>query len=97
MPSKNHVHKYEFIILGKGNNFHVFRCAFPDCSHYIPKHLAFGKMTVCWACSKEFVLTKKHRQKRPTCGCRAKKKIHVETIPQADQDAILAAINAMKG
>jgi hypothetical protein len=71
MPAKNHVHKYELVALGKDFQFPVYRCGDPDCTHYIQRTLAYGKKSICWRCGKEYILTKKIRDKRrPTCGCK---------------------------
>lgn len=61
------VHKYERVKLGT-KGFEVFKCVLPNCSHYIRKELVFGKVTKCWRCDKDIVMTKPMaRMKKPHC------------------------------
>ena len=68
-----HTHKYELILLGQKGDYPVYRCALPDCTHYLRKVLGLGKSSLCWKCGETFVLTSKLREtKRPKCEpCRS--------------------------
>jgi hypothetical protein len=64
---QTHIHKYERVILGK-NNYTVFRCILPFCSHYIREELAAGKACQCNRCGKEMTLDSKAMKLRfPHC------------------------------
>jgi hypothetical protein len=69
-----HLHKYERVILGK-NNYTVFRCILPMCSHYIREELASGKMCICNRCESVMQLDAKAMRLRfPHChSCTAPK------------------------
>ncbi len=59
MPRKSHnsPHKYIKRPFGAG---HVWACALPSCSHYMPPHLSSmieGKTSLCNQCGEEFILT----------------------------------------
>jgi formylmethanofuran dehydrogenase subunit E len=67
--AKKHTHKYEF---RRGKYLQVWTCANPDCSHYMPKHLADiqmeGRKSICWDCGSEFVLDSESlKMDRPVC------------------------------
>jgi hypothetical protein len=68
MAKKNsHIHKYERVILGK-NNYTVFRCTLPQCSHYIRQELAGGKECICNRCKNVMHLDSKSMKLRfPHC------------------------------
>ena len=67
MPKK-HVHKYHRLLV---NNQFVWACAFPDCTHFMPKHfenLIPGKFSICWNCEETFRLdTVNMRSDKPQC------------------------------
>jgi hypothetical protein len=48
-----HTHKYERVRLGKK---YVYKCALPNCPHYVYKELAKGRVSICWRCGDEFVM-----------------------------------------
>ena len=57
--SVNHVHRYKKVDLGRnGKVYLVYKCVKPVCSHYIPIHLAEGKMCECNRCGEPMVITK---------------------------------------
>lgn len=54
--SKRHIHKYYRTDLQFTK---VWRCALPDCNHYMPPHIAQlveGRGSICWGCGEIFVL-----------------------------------------
>lgn len=54
--AKRHIHKYYKADLDFGE---VWACALPDCSHYMPKHMAKlvnGKSSICWKCNEKMIL-----------------------------------------
>lgn len=71
----DHVHKLEFVALGKDFSYHVYRCVLPKCSYYIQKKLAMNKETQCWGCGLTIILNPSYRStKRPKCkDCRSNK------------------------
>jgi hypothetical protein len=55
----NHLHKYKKVNLGQnGKEYLVYRCMKPACSHYIPLHLAEGKLCECNRCGEPMIITK---------------------------------------
>lgn len=52
---QNHIHRYEKTILGK-KGYTVFKCNFPNCTHYIAEKLAKNKTTICNRCGVEMIL-----------------------------------------
>jgi hypothetical protein len=62
-----HFHKYERVILGK-NNYTVFRCILPHCTHYVREELASGKICLCNRCDEPMQLDGKMMKLRfPHC------------------------------
>jgi len=56
MSKRKHTHKY---IRGRLGEKHViFRCAFPDCTHYLAKEFVIGKLSVCNRCGEDFIMTR---------------------------------------
>ena len=54
--SKKHVHKY---MRQQLKHIKVWRCALPDCSHWMPPYLEemiIGRTSLCWECSEQFTL-----------------------------------------
>lgn len=47
--SQKHIHKYQRAVIGK-NGYVVYKCALPECTHYISEALLEGKLTICWRC-----------------------------------------------
>ena len=59
--SPNHIHRYKKTDLArkKGvNPYIVYKCLEPTCTHYIPVHLAEGKMCMCSRCKEPMIITK---------------------------------------
>lgn len=62
MPSINHVHKYRRSIgriteKNKNSGFlNYYKCAHPNCTHYLRAELILGKKSICNRCGKEFLL-----------------------------------------
>jgi hypothetical protein len=65
----SHIHKYLRDKLGK---LIIYKCALPGCPHYIRQNLVVGKVSLCWVCNKEFVMTRAMAKlKKPHCpDCR---------------------------
>ncbi len=56
MPGKRHVHKY---IRTQLRFAVVWRCADPECTHFMPPHqegLMEGRASFCWGCGEQFIL-----------------------------------------
>lgn len=81
MPSIQHTHKYQLVILGgrrvvmrdgkkfieKCSGYEVFRCVIVGCTHWLAKELVEGRKSICWVCGEELVLNKENtRLKHPT-------------------------------
>lgn len=62
MASKvaNHLHRYKKINLSrkKGEEYLVYKCMKPACSHYLPMNLAEGKLCECNKCGEPMIITK---------------------------------------
>jgi hypothetical protein len=61
MPSRvaNHLHKYKKVNIGSdGNEFLVYKCMKPACSHYIRIDLSEGKLCECNKCGEPMILSK---------------------------------------
>ena len=52
-----HIHKYHKEFLGKKKTV-IWKCAFPDCTHFVYTGLVLGKQSVCWNCGDIFILPK---------------------------------------
>jgi hypothetical protein len=52
--NSQHIHRYEKAVLGK--DYQIWKCNIPGCSHYIPRKLGKGRLTLCNRCDKEMVL-----------------------------------------
>lgn len=85
MPSKvaNHLHRYKKVDIGKeGNEFLVYKCMKPACSHYIRMDLVEGKLCECNKCGEPMIITKEtltHSSGKPMAkphcnGCVKRKK-----------------------
>ena len=93
MSSKNHIHKYKLINIGsKDKPTKVYGCALPgtDCKHYLfPKGKVVGKMSICWKCDAEFMITADISRKSrvyPTCPrCRGKVVLTKKTESKLDK------------
>ena len=85
-----HLHRYERVILGK-NNYTVFRCNLPLCSHYLREELANGKACLCNRCNQPMTLDAKIMKLRlPHChNCtqpKKKKKQRIKDIEIGTKD-----------
>lgn len=70
--SKRHRHKYHNVVFGAS---HVWACALPDCTHYMPNHMSAmveGKASICWQCGEDMILDKSNmKENQPRCeNCR---------------------------
>jgi hypothetical protein len=55
----NHLHKYKKVDLARdGEPYLVYKCMKPACSHYVPLHLAEGKLCECNRCGEPMIITK---------------------------------------
>lgn len=54
LSKSDHVHKYERVILRKG--YTIYRCAYSTCTHYLPRKLTKGKLSICHRCGDEMVM-----------------------------------------
>ena len=63
MPKKrsgaaNHLHRYQKVDIGRnGNEYLVYRCTKPLCTHYIRLDMAKGTMCECNRCGKPMIIT----------------------------------------
>lgn len=66
--SRRHRHKYHLVAMGAN---HVWACALPDCTHYMPNHMEAmveGKASICWQCGEDMILDKENmKDKQPRC------------------------------
>jgi len=71
MPSRvaNHLHRYKKVNLARdGEDYFVYKCQKPLCSHYIPMNLAEGKLCECNKCGEAMIITRAvltHSSKKP--------------------------------
>lgn len=70
--SQKHVHKYMQTQL---KHVKVWRCALPDCNHWMPPNLdnlLVGRSSICWGCAEKFTLDEiALMDEMPKCfGCR---------------------------
>lgn len=50
------------------NRLTWFKCAVIGCTHKIKKEFIEGRLSICYRCEKEFVITKKHTElAKPHC------------------------------
>lgn len=55
----NHLHRYKKVNIGRnGNDFVVYKCMKPACSHYLRVDLAEGKLCECNRCQEPMIITK---------------------------------------
>ncbi len=54
----NHLHRYKKVNLRKEGEYIVYKCQKPACSHYVPVHLAEGKLCECNRCFEPMIITK---------------------------------------
>ena len=56
----NHLHRYKRVNLSRkfGDEFWVYKCTKPLCSHYIRVELSEGKMCECNICSEPMIMTR---------------------------------------
>lgn len=88
----NHVHRYKKVNLGQnGKKFLVYKCVKPLCSHYVPLHLAEGKICECNRCGEPMLITKVTltrsnggAMQKPHCNTCIRKKKNTEIEAIAD-------------
>lgn len=89
----NHLHRYRKVNLSneRDKKYLVYRCTKPACSHYVPLHLAEGKLCACNICGEPMILTRDvlthsggKPPARPRCGKCVKKRIPEEVTALAD-------------
>lgn len=84
-------HKYHRVDIGRGKPYKVYRCALPNCPHYMPnENLVEGKSSICWDCGVDFVLIKSLMVLKPTCHECSKKRLKNKGV---DFDAIEEALS----
>jgi len=75
--AKRHVHTYERSPWNKK----IYRCADPECSHFVNKKMILGKVSMC-KCGNKFILTPYDLLlKNPlctNCSARKRKKLSVD-------------------
>lgn len=55
----DHLHRYRKVNLGgDGKKYEVYKCSKPACSHYVPLHLAEGKLCECNRCHEPMIIGK---------------------------------------
>lgn len=56
----NHIHKYKKVNLATlpGKKYIVYKCMQPLCNHYVPMHLAEGKVCECNRCGDVMTITR---------------------------------------
>jgi hypothetical protein len=61
-------HKYLRRKLGKHDQYVVWACVLPDCTHYIAEAFVIGKKSICWRCGDEFVINARTKELyKPHC------------------------------
>jgi hypothetical protein len=61
------VHKYYRTAIGDAKK-RIWKCAEPGCTHYVYPELAENRITKCWVCGEEVVLTRRRMErKKPHC------------------------------
>lgn len=71
-----HIHKYLRVINMKRQpgkeDYTVYKCVVPGCTHFQRKELLEGNFAVCWACNLQMTLTKEslNRKKPIHFDCR---------------------------
>jgi hypothetical protein len=86
----NHLHRYKKVNLSrkKDEKYYVYRCTKPACTHYVPLHLAEGKLCECNRCGEPIVLGKFQLQGSPNqaltlphcVDCTKRRKTDVEMV-----------------
>jgi len=94
MKVKNkHVHKYEKTKIG--DNYEVYKCALPGCTHYIAATLIIGRLSLCWGGCQNAVLMDNSlsKMKRPICDdckeLRRKQRELLRSIPEETTNEML--------
>jgi hypothetical protein len=88
-----HTHKYIRATLKYAS---VWRCALPDCTHFIPKHqepLIEGRYSFCWGCGERFILDEDAlKEDMPRCfTCR-----HPSLVEEFDVDEYIGRMTKDK-
>lgn len=97
MAKYQHIHKYMRDKLGK---LVIYKCMLPGCSHYLYRNMALNKVSVCWYCGKEFLMSKKSlKLKKPHCkdcsGTPHKKAVIAETTTPVSSEAVSSFLNSL--
>lgn len=73
--TKPHIHQYKRLDIGKDKEYIVFKCALPNCAHYLAPYLVVGRESLCPRCEESFIIENKHLQlAQPHCdNCTIKK------------------------
>ncbi len=73
--TKQHVHKYRRVDLGRDKNYWVMQCSLPGCNSYTPMRsklscpTLLGKVAICNSCGDRFLLDRRSlRLAKPTCS-----------------------------
>lgn len=71
MKIPNHFHLYKRVNLTRNPAkppYLVLQCLAPNCTHYLPKKLAIGKLAKCHRCEEPFILDKETVElEKPHC------------------------------
>lgn len=71
----NHLHRYKKVNLGNDEDYFVYRCMKPACSHYLAVKLVENKLCECNRCHEAMVMTKEAMQlTKPHCADCVKRK-----------------------
>jgi hypothetical protein len=64
MPSQDHIHTYVQFKSRPG----YFRCAAPDCTHFLIREMVIGKNSLCTECGSQFLIDFDNAKlKKPRC------------------------------
>lgn len=87
MPAKKHLHTYQRSKLNK----EYYRCADPECSHYLHRKMLAGKKALCM-CMREFILDYESlRRATPKCSFCSNSKVAVKMQTASSiMDSLLA-------
>lgn len=75
-----HIHKYIRTDIGEKKPYVVYKCALPECTHYLAEKLALGKLSICWRCGNTFQLVKRLMLKKPHCDACTKRQKEAEGL-----------------
>ena len=85
MPKRKekHLHRYKRAKLGK-NNYIIYKCMVPSCTHYIGRDLVEGNLCACNRCGEPMVMDKFAMSlAKPHChSCTERKDKDVEKLTE---------------